>query len=403
MANLRLSRSILVIGAKNSGKTSFIELLRNSLALPASKRATGSPPPHMTSQHDSSAFTSCYLDTEIEGERIGLTLWDSQGLEKHIIDLQLREMISFIESKFEETFMEEQKVMRTPGVKDTHIHCVFLVLDPVRLDATVAISRAKRQQSHGIAFATSRPAGLDEDLDLQVMRALAGKTTVVPVISKADTLTNAHMTFLKRSVWSSVQAAKLDPLEALGLDEDEEGDEDPGSDEHESSSDVELPIQKNTKAALVGEDKDEEEGNDDSDIIDNLIDRSDSSSSARTASSVTTPSPARQKQAAGSGHARSFSQLSRFSNTGSSSEDVYIPFSLLSPDPYDPSVPGRQFPWGLADPYNPLHCDFVRLRDSVFNEWRAELRLAAREKWYVLSPQNVLRWSVFSTGRRRPT
>ena len=74
----------------------------------------------------------------MEGERVGLTLWDSVGLEKNIVDLQLREMTTFIESKFEETFAEEQKVMRSPGFRDTHIHCVFLVLDPLRLDANIA-------------------------------------------------------------------------------------------------------------------------------------------------------------------------------------------------------------------------------------------------------------------------
>lgn len=52
-------------------------------------------------------FASTYVETEMEGERVGLTLWDSAGLEKSIVDLQLREMTTFIESKFEETFAEE--------------------------------------------------------------------------------------------------------------------------------------------------------------------------------------------------------------------------------------------------------------------------------------------------------
>lgn len=126
--------SILVVGAKNSGKTSFISFLKHSLALPPGKQPHGSDPEPQTSHgsRGSSSFTSTYLESEIEGERIGLTLWDSQGLEKNVVDLQCRELAGFVESKFEETFAEEQKVMRTPGVKDTHIHCVLLVLDPVR-------------------------------------------------------------------------------------------------------------------------------------------------------------------------------------------------------------------------------------------------------------------------------
>jgi len=36
----------------------------------------------------------------------------------------------------------------------------------------------------------------------------------------------------------------------------------------------------------------------------------------------------------------------------------------------------------VADPYNPDHCDFTRLRDSIFSEWKGELRDLSRSKWY---------------------
>jgi septin family protein len=64
------------------------------------------------------------------------------------------------------------------------------------------------------------------------------------------------------------------------------------------------------------------------------------------------------------------------------SESPFLPLSIISPDPYEPDVVGRKFPWGFADPYNAEHCDFERLRDSVFSEWRSELREASREQWY---------------------
>ena len=171
-------------------------------------------------------FISHYLETEIDGERIGLTLWDSEGLDKSVVDLQLREMSSFLESKFEETFTEEMKVVRAPGVQDTHIHCAFLILDPVRLDKNIAAGKARTTNGQNGANTNGKYSsgprligGLDEDLDLSVLRTLQGKTTVVPVISKADTITTAHMTYLKKTVWDSLRKANLDPLEALGLDD----------------------------------------------------------------------------------------------------------------------------------------------------------------------------------------
>ena len=290
----------------------------------------------------------------MDGERVGLTLWDSAGLEKNIVDLQLREMATFVESKFEETFVEEQKVMRSPGVKDTHIHCVFLILDPIRLDANIM---AAQKGKDGL----DRLGGLDDELDLQVLRVLWGKTTVIPIVSKADTLTMGHMSFLKRAVWESVKSAKLDPLEALEL-EDDLAEED----EEEDS-----------------EEQDDSDSHDNSDVIDNLADDSSVDQNA---------APSKPKNGKKASHNRNSSLSAIAATAAADDETPYIPMSILSPDPYDlppytkvsskqQSV-GRRFPWGFADPHNAEHCDFTRLRDSIFSEWRGELRDLSRSKWY---------------------
>ncbi|KAI9655778.1 MAG: hypothetical protein M1821_005213 [Bathelium mastoideum] len=368
--------NIMVIGSKNCGKTSFINFLRSSLASKKTRPGDSSPPP--TSSPGDASFTSHYLETEIDGERLGLTIWDSVGLEKGIVDLQVRGMSAFIESKFEDTFLEEQKVMRAPGVRDTHIHCVFLVLDPVRLDANV---QSARQSVRGVPNAKpSAPSrllsGLDDNLDLHVLRSLQGKTTVIPVISKADTITTAHMSYLKRTVWDSLKQAKLDPLEALDLDD---SDEDGTLDEEDEED-----FQAVSKARSEQDTP-----------IDNILDRSSSEGESSYPSphdeatplkhTVTTSSP---KPAEKKSHRRSTSSISAAlspsspNSSSSSSEPPYLPLSIISPDIYDPDTPGRRFPWGVADPFNSSHCDFVRLRDSVFTAWRSELRDVARDKWY---------------------
>jgi len=350
--------SILIVGSRNSGKTSFLEFLKTALALPAKKRtkrmedeeAAHKPPP-------SGNFIPHYLETEIDGERIGLTLWDSEGLEKNVVDLQLREMSAFLESKFEETFTEEMKVVRSPGVQDTHIHAVFLVLDPSRLDRNLASARASASNGHSGKYGPlMRTFGaLDEDLDLQVMRTLQGKTIVIPIISKADTITTKHMNVLKKSVWDSLKKSNMDPLESLGLDEEtssvadsnriEEGDEEGGEvarDEDVDSTHTpegeELPIQGSEEVGA-------------------------SPSSKRLSSQSVRRHKAAQEES-------------------KEDEIPFVPLSIISPDLYEPEVVGRQFPWGFADPYNEEHCDFERLKEAVFSEWRAELREASREQWY---------------------
>ncbi|KAI4620541.1 uncharacterized protein J4E87_007229 [Alternaria ethzedia] len=370
--------NILVIGTKGCGKSSFIEFLRTALALPARKRPNTPSPPATAVGGGDSPFTSEFLETEVDGERVGVTLWDSEGLEKNIVDFQLPIITSFLESKFEDTFSEEQKVVRAPGVKDTHIHCVFLVLDPIRLDQNIAEARKK---SNIVNAGSAIFGGLDDRLDLNILRELQTRTTVIPVISKADTITGAHMRYLKKTVWDTIKRAKLDPLEALNLDLGDD-DEDPDrlderdEDEYEQSS----------------------EGEGKSEVLNKILERSSSEaarSMASSSSSTRSHSPPTSPPSARKGHSRKPSAMSA-SIHSESAETPFLPLSIISPDPYDPEVVGRRFPWGFADPYNPEHCDFVKLRESVFSDWRSELREASREQWY-----EGWRTTRLEKGRRR--
>ncbi|KAF3482295.1 Sep4b [Arthroderma uncinatum] len=340
--------NILVVGGKNCGKTSFLEFLRSSLALPPNKRPTKLPD-DLEPRPDSagnSPFSSRYIETEIDHERIGLTLWDSEGLQKNIVDLQLRDITSFLESKFEDTFAEEMKVVRAPGVRDTHIHCAFLILDPARLDANIATAQK--------AAARGKPSsqiigGLDTELDIQVIRTMQGKTTVIPIISKADTITSAHMAYLKKTVWDSLKQANIDPLEVLALDEQDD-DASEEFDEHDE---------------------------------DDLLKEMDVHHTSNESEDAT-PDPEAADASLKPSH------VPKDTASTTSAEEVVtnhtFPLSILSPDPHTlhnkNEKVGRRFPWGFADPYDPEHCDFVKLKDSVFSEWRGDLREASREVWY---------------------
>ena len=372
-------------------------MLRTSLALPARKQR---PPVRSDSMdgpthfHFNPSYVSHYLEAETDdGERIGLTLWDSEGLDKNIVDLQLREMSSFLESKFEDTFNEEMKVVRSPGVRDTHIHCVFLILDPLRLDSNLSSARKARDAAkttsfrngnsvlHGIESTTL--SALDEDLDLQVLLTLKVKTTVVPVISKADTITAAHMKYLKRAVWDSLKKANLDPLEALGLDDGEE-------DEDASEEEALRMHPKHDSKRLDERDEDN--------LLPPLSVRNGHSSISGNRpkplsltshlddplSSSNESSPSRSRPTHSRASSSTFPPIPF--NSSSADQDAnatpYLPLSIISPDEHDPGVIGRKFPWGFADPYNAEHCDFVRLREAVFKEWRGELREASHELWY---------------------
>ncbi|KND87381.1 hypothetical protein TOPH_07964 [Tolypocladium ophioglossoides CBS 100239] len=339
--------NILIVGTRSAGKTSFLEFLKTALALPSHKRPTRKPDDDdfKIPAPSSGNFAPHFRETEIDGERVGLTLWDSEGLEKNVVDLQLREMSTFVESKFDETFAEEMKVVRSPGVQDTHIHAVFMILDPARLDRNIAAARnlsANGYQNGGRGTPGLRVVGrLDQDLDLQVLRTLHGKTTVIPVIAKADTITTKHMNVLKKAVWDSIKKANLDPLEALGLDEDND-----------------------SLSGRIDEEDEDEVGNEEAvGDDDKAVSSPPASPNSKRLSSQSIRRHKAQEEA-------------------KEDEAPFLPLSIISPDLYEPGVVGRQFPWGFADPYNEQHCDFQRLKEAVFSEWRAELREASRDQWY---------------------
>lgn len=340
--------SVLIVGTRGAGKTSFIEFLKTALALPLKKRSTRYPEDETLRPRAVGNFTPHFVETEIDGERVGLTLWDSEGLEMNVVDLQLREMSSFVESKFEETFAEEMKVIRSPGVQDTHIHCAFILLDPARLDKNIAGARALTANGDGKYRNTRIVGSLDEDLDLQVLRTLQGKTTAIPIIAKADTITTKHMQVLKKSVWDSLKKSNLDPLEILGLEDDAES--------RPSSTKIAEEPEETEEGA---EDKSSEDDDEDYEAGERLM-QSPKSTTTQRRSIVNGDEP----PAVGG------------------DEAPYIPMSIISPDIYEPEVVGRKFPWGFADPNNEEHCDFVRLREAVFGDWRGELKEASRDQWY---------------------
>lgn len=361
--------SILVIGTRSSGKSSFINFLRTSFALPGRKQRPRlqedifDNPSSLTRAFPN--FTSQYLETEIEDERIGLTLWDSQfGLEANMVDLQLREISSFLESKFEDTLTEEMKVFRSPGVRDSHIHCIFLLLDPLRLDVNIAAARSNPKSkalANGNSFVgptiSSAVGALDEDLDVQVLRMLKNKSTVVPIIAKADTITSAHMAHLKQAVWESLKRSDLDTLEALSQDD---GNGEPFNGIHVQEYD---DMMTNTVQERKRSD------------ISQLDSPSDTNSSF-SASDFDLAKPPRAPGMTPSGSPiPDTTRQPTFATP-------YLPLSIISPDMYEPDVSGRKFPWGFADPYNTTHCDFLRLKEMVFAEWRGELREASRDLWY---------------------
>lgn len=163
------------------------------------------------------------------------------------------------------------------------------------------------------------------------------------------------MAHLKRAVSGSLKRNNLDTLAALGLDD---GDTDGHSDTTETD-------EQQKPRRIQGHERNTSNTS-------HLDSPTDSEKSFSTFDfDLARPSEEAQKP----------SSTMPYTN-GALVETPSIPMSIISPDLYEPEVIGRKFPWGFADPHNPSHCDFAKLKESVFSEWRGELREASREQWY---------------------
>lgn len=273
-----------------------------------------------------------------------MTLWDSEGLEEKKIGHQLREILSFIEGRFENTFREELKVIRAPiNSQDTHIHVVFLLLDPLRIEQDINNLESATFHYNWLneksEYSTFDLAGrMEEDVEIKVLRALQGKAIVLPIISKADMITSAHMAFLKKYIREKLWRANLNPLDTFETEDDD--------------NDA-LKFSNNTE---IGSDVEADDG------IKSPMDYEIDASRTKSPKTSIKSSNHADKPANYLAHSA-------------------LPFSIISPDLYEPDIIGRRFPWGLANPLNEEHCDFIHLKNMVFYEWREELREVC---WQIL-------------------
>jgi hypothetical protein len=163
------------------------------------------------------------------------------------------------------------------------------------------------------------------------------------------------MAYLKKAVWASLKQANIDPLEILTLEDQEEYTSESDNDDGETETSKAEEAPADSEEGIIGQENTE-------DI------------SAQENTHPKLPESPLQR-----------SESTRKSTVSQAAVPL-LPFSVLSPDKYslesETEPIGRKFPWGFADPYDPDHCDFQKLKDLVFSDWRSELREASRVIWY---------------------
>ncbi|EFP74246.2 uncharacterized protein PGTG_00202 [Puccinia graminis f. sp. tritici CRL 75-36-700-3] len=226
-AGLRKNRQIqtfnlIVLGAKSTGKSTFVHTLIGSLtpSLP-----TQDDPPAISVTSTSSLSERLTSIVTLSGEKVMFNVIDTPGL-----DIQSND----IESKFDDSLQIERQVHRNPTrLGDGHVHVSIYFIDPSTITQRGApIGSA---DNHLDLTATKPTNGQElhmSAIDLRQLKRLSRRCNIMPVIGRADELTEAQLINIKNVVQTDMKSYGID-LGLFAVSEPESDQEDTSSDHPE--------------------------------------------------------------------------------------------------------------------------------------------------------------------------
>ncbi|KAH9841618.1 Septin-domain-containing protein [Rhodofomes roseus] len=233
--------NIMVAGSQGTGKTSLLRLLLDT----ADISPTATPEQRTAMEHflrgtpkrTDSIQSTCIEICESRYDRVLLSVIDTPGLdfqEGHELKLerQVSTVVKYMDTQFSDTLSEESKVIRQ-SKGDQHIHLCIYMIDPKSI-ITTSLRRAlsslpvksrseatisKQTNPPDLSFSDSTSEDEDEEADadlkmspadIRVIRRLSTRANVLPVLARADSLTDDTLAEMKRVVRRDLLEAGLD-------------------------------------------------------------------------------------------------------------------------------------------------------------------------------------------------
>jgi septin 7 len=157
-------------GESGLGKSTLVNTLFNTSLYPPKERK----PPSLDISPKTVSIQSISADIEENGVRLRLTVVDTPGFGDFVNnDVSWGPIIENIEQRYDAYLEAENKVNRT-NIVDNRIHACVYFIQPT---------------GHSL-----------KPLDVEVMRRLHTKVNLIPVIAKADTLTDDEVLAFKQRV-----------------------------------------------------------------------------------------------------------------------------------------------------------------------------------------------------------
>ncbi|KAM5447471.1 Cell division control protein 3 [Microsporum audouinii] len=184
--------NVMVVGESGLGKSTLVNTLFNTSLYPPRER-TG---PSLDIIPKTVSVESISADIEENGVRLRLTVVDTPGFGDFVNnDDSWRPIVENIEQRFDAYLDAENKVNRM-NIVDNRVHACVYFIQPT---------------GHSL-----------KPLDIEVMRRLHTKVNLIPVIAKADTLTDEEIALFKQRILSDIQHHSIQIFEGPRYELDDE-------------------------------------------------------------------------------------------------------------------------------------------------------------------------------------
>ncbi|CAR21397.1 Septin-type G domain-containing protein [Lachancea thermotolerans] len=190
--------TLMVVGESGSGRSTFVNTLCGQQVVDVSTSIM--LPTDRSTQIDLQLREETVELEDDEGVKIQLNIIDTPGFGDSLDNSQSFNVVSdYIRHQYDEILLEESRVRRNPRFKDGRVHCCLYLINPT---------------GHGL-----------KETDVEFMKTLGPLVNVIPVISKADSLTPAELKLNKKLIMEDIDYYHL-PIYNFPFEENDISDED---------------------------------------------------------------------------------------------------------------------------------------------------------------------------------
>ncbi|KAG6831925.1 hypothetical protein H0H92_006526 [Tricholoma furcatifolium] len=229
--------NLMVVGSKGTGKTSLLRLLLDTADI--SPTATIDQQTALDrflrgpTKSTKSIETACIETCESRFDRVLLSVIDTPGLDfaagKELkLERQVNDIMKYIDAQYADTLSEESKVVRK-NRGDQHVHVCLYMIDPTSILTATSERRASSSlPTRTRSETTISPPDLVPDTssgddtdneaeaplvmsptEIRVINRLSTRANILPVIARADSLTDEKLQAIKLTVQQGLTDAGI--------------------------------------------------------------------------------------------------------------------------------------------------------------------------------------------------